>query len=449
MSLRRPTITRPVSYSIFGNTEERRIFDFFSRHSVAEFAGAFQSDFWTKLILRSAHSQPAIRHSVLALGAQHERILKRLPPDESNDFAVQQYSKVVEEITSATNGQSDITPDVALIACVLMTCFESLRGNTDRVIFHTYSGLGILNDIAKQRLEDPSSSSEDSAHVPIDMLIGIFSRLELQTSTLLDPSSFNEAVIMKRFIEQVAPATPKPIPSIFTTVSEAKDHLLATINMFLYQVRVWGRGHGLNLIQWPQEILDEVLVAKSHYLSQFEAWGAAYEACIATDSATLDNRALKTLFALMISCNVLVRHFPNTDEVDYDNYEVDFERLIATADDALTNASSSTPELYVFDLGLIELLLWVTAKCRDPVIRRSLALFARVPMQEGILHRSFAAKVCARIIKLEEELLDVRVAGDVPAERRVKEFSAVFLPERRAIVRYYLGETVVEEEVAW
>ena len=134
--------------------------------------------------------------------------------------------------------------------------------------------------------------------LPIDMLIGIFSRLELQTSTLLDPSSFNEAVIMKRFIEQVAPATPKPIPSIFTTVSEAKDHLLATINMFLYQVRVWGRGHGLNLIQWPQEILDEVLVAKSHYLSQFEAWGAAYEACIATDSATLDNRALKTLFCL-------------------------------------------------------------------------------------------------------------------------------------------------------
>ena len=77
------------------------------------------------------------------------------------------------------------------------------------------------------------------------------------------------------------------------------------------------------------------------------------------------------------------------------------------------------------------------------VIRRG------VPMQEGILHRSFAAKVCARIVKLEEELLDVRVAGDVPAERRVKEFSAEFLPERRAVVRYYLGETVVEEEVAW
>ncbi|KAK6608919.1 Transcriptional regulatory protein moc3-like protein 11 [Botrytis cinerea] len=52
--------------------EERRSFNFFINKTAPELAGNFESKFWTGLVLQRCHSDPPIRHAVIALGAFNE-----------------------------------------------------------------------------------------------------------------------------------------------------------------------------------------------------------------------------------------------------------------------------------------------------------------------------------------------------------------------------------------
>lgn len=52
--------------------KETRSLNFFINNTAPELAGDFKSRFWNSLVLQRCHSDPPIRHAVIALGAFHE-----------------------------------------------------------------------------------------------------------------------------------------------------------------------------------------------------------------------------------------------------------------------------------------------------------------------------------------------------------------------------------------
>jgi hypothetical protein len=119
--------------SPFSNNEEQRAFHFFRAHTYSGLAPLFQSDFWEGIILQACHHEPAIRHSVIALGALHQRFLCG---DRGKDvywptysetivdtFALQQYTKALRFSIHSTESR---TGDSTLMACILFVYFEVL-----------------------------------------------------------------------------------------------------------------------------------------------------------------------------------------------------------------------------------------------------------------------------------------------------------------------------------
>lgn len=83
-------------------------------------------------MLQACVHSPAIRHAAIAVGSMHEQLsdgsLAKLGPSqntEAEDFALRQYNAAIHLLLqpiSGKNGQIDV--DVALITCILFTCFE-------------------------------------------------------------------------------------------------------------------------------------------------------------------------------------------------------------------------------------------------------------------------------------------------------------------------------------
>jgi hypothetical protein len=93
-----PGLTNYIPCSdIPGDAKERHSFYYFRTKTVGDITGIFASEFWNRLVLTVSHSEPTVRHALLALSSIHESYeLRRLQDSlnlvQRNEFAMQQYS---------------------------------------------------------------------------------------------------------------------------------------------------------------------------------------------------------------------------------------------------------------------------------------------------------------------------------------------------------------------
>ena len=157
-------VTPNPTYRTRGNHEERRHFDFFLNRTASQLSGFWDSDFWSCLILRATHHQPAIRHGVLALGSLHERfeagdssVLSPIWDKGEGGFALEQYNLAIQHlIKPASKDQQAV--DVCLISCMLFACFE-------------VSQFPCLHQIFGEDEDDGAKS--DERHLPTDKSLDI------------------------------------------------------------------------------------------------------------------------------------------------------------------------------------------------------------------------------------------------------------------------------------
>jgi hypothetical protein len=137
-----------ISLVVLGTLEERRAFDFFRSCTVTELCGYFLDEFWERNVLQASFSQLAIRHGVIAIGALHESYKALLQPktkliDNIIYFALRQHTKGLSSLGKSLSSGSQQT-HVALISCIVFSCFDRLTGDIDSAITHLRSGLEIL-----------------------------------------------------------------------------------------------------------------------------------------------------------------------------------------------------------------------------------------------------------------------------------------------------------------
>lgn len=122
----------PLSFSldlIPGNDEERQCFHFFHSQTVVQLCGLFGSEFWSRYVLQASFRERAIWHATVALGSLHRQsepgcYSKVSRSSEAGNFALRQYVQAIGHLVRPGNGREKQPLDVALMSCVLFTCFE-------------------------------------------------------------------------------------------------------------------------------------------------------------------------------------------------------------------------------------------------------------------------------------------------------------------------------------
>ncbi|KAF4963134.1 hypothetical protein FSARC_8847 [Fusarium sarcochroum] len=196
------------------NDQELRSFRFFLDVSTSALSVVFDDVFWRTDIPRTCHSDAAIWHAVVSLGAAHETfITKQSAPTthrySTTEFAVHQYNKAVRHLIHAPS--SRILPQEkwrAVIASVLFTYLCSIQGLHSQATIHLTAAKGLLDELHQSNKGlpgEPNSVKTPSflrvSSVPYSTILCMVANLEIQSQALHSP----EASKASRLFSNVQP----------------------------------------------------------------------------------------------------------------------------------------------------------------------------------------------------------------------------------------------------
>ncbi|KAL8855681.1 MAG: hypothetical protein Q9178_007692 [Gyalolechia marmorata] len=395
--------TSSPTFELFDDDTERRSFAFFKDRTLAEISGYFPSDFWERLVPLAAFHEPALKHASIALASLHERfekgdrsILKSNKDVAEGGFALQQYNKAIRCLITPRGGNQKPALDTSLVACVLFACFE---------------------------VREPILTS---------MLIG--------TRPMLLPQGKPNA----------HPGFNPDIPVVFKSLEEARNSLDYQWNLYLQKAVNFQYLILLKEGTESQEHRDANNVDRSHFRAIFEKWMTAYQVFLDRNVASMNSKSLQGAMVVKMHAKLGAMHLEFStfqllhDPMCWDKSLPVFEDLVSLAA-AVIDAQNAADEkglqkpVFQLDHSIIGPLFSVSHKCRDPYLRRkAISMLYSAPRQEGVWDSILTARVCERIMNLEEEGLgEVKAAADVPGLRRIIDIQVTFdLQARRGEIKF-------------
>jgi hypothetical protein len=175
--------------------------------------------------MQLSHTEPAIKHGILALSTMHERFESTTPifSAKSNDFAFVQYMQAVKHsndlLTAHEEGKVDL--EKVLIACIIFTCYENLAGNYRAANMHLRNGLRILNQ-HKRGTATLNTSTEAQ-----ESIANVLYRFDLQAMTFSDNASPYDYSLDN------PPDCPQ-IPEMYTQNSHARNDLVGLLRCMMW-----------------------------------------------------------------------------------------------------------------------------------------------------------------------------------------------------------------------
>ncbi|KAF2828604.1 hypothetical protein CC86DRAFT_437976 [Ophiobolus disseminans] len=496
-------ISKNPSRNLSQNPKENRSFEYFQLHTLPMWTEFFASELWSQTILQLSHTQPAIKHGILALSTMHERYESITPifTSSSSDFAFVQYTQAVKHSNALLRAHQDgkVSLEMVLIACIIFTCYENLAGNYHAAAMHLKNGLRILEQ------NKPQKKNESQ-----DVIANILYRFDLQAMTFSDDASCYHYGI------EMAPACPH-IPDVYETNSAARDDLVNLLRCMMWSVGVveqnpeaakhpaWHRLHGdisIALTQWervfetyrqqlPLADQRDPKIYAGNTLLRMSALtvriimgaGAGLRSEMAWDAFIPH---FKTVVDLAETIPLLhprssntppstsrpIRPSPTTTFPPLASGQYSFMSTPNPIPPPPAKSPSPAPSFFSpsFELSPIVPLFIVSCRCRDPLIRRraiSLLLYYR--RREGVWDSLSAGMVAAQCMKKEENMCEaadvdfsdarflarsssVNCAADVREECRVRRIAvAVKVVRGRIDLVYSLttGERVGERQVIY
>jgi hypothetical protein len=370
---------------------ERHSLNFFVNFSAPQMAGFFDSTFWQKMVIQMSYHEPAILHAITAIGALHEAIMQRAFADEKRkaqamEFALNQCNRAISSLTGPKRGRHGVrSPDsrLALMTCVLFTCFEAMQGRCDSAVNHALQGRRLLQATGRPNITTMAPSDEDD----LEQMRPLVERLEVQATALLDKGKRPETDTS----DQTAPLP--PIEYIYSL-----DHAHNTLHTALNSVMRFMQGFHPTA---PRDHIAVTIAEKYvRYAPWFQHWEQAFTTFLSDQREMMTNMDLKR--AMVLKANHLVgTMLASVDQsagpVAYDAYEAEFKAIVDLSREVL--ASFSCPPLPTLSGGTsgtpyLSFSLWVTdplwmaiSRCRNPSIRQAaFTLLSQNPRQEGIWH---------------------------------------------------------------
>ncbi|KAI0201657.1 hypothetical protein F4808DRAFT_108320 [Astrocystis sublimbata] len=391
------------------NTLERRSLEFFCEVAAPVLSGPLNPYFWTHLILQFSQMEPAVRHSVVAVGSLYEQVHRHrnasslLPFD--NGFVICHYNAAIRHLKTMKN------ESLVLLVCILFVCIELIRGNRDGATEHFQHGISIL-----QRVKTILPWAEE-------YLSPIFQRLSLI------PFFFSE---VGRSQPQLL-CLDETIPP-FSSLADAQFRLDGIICRTIKLVRCGDPYRLSHLIQ--KAVSPELIAEQALMRTLLDDWHSRL-AQLASKFPSLNPTPVDR-------CNMLIRHqicrvWIETPfdfyQTSYDEHLKSFMSIVDTASEVESLNYGAKPVQFTFEMGFMPLLFFVVTRCRCLDTRlRALLLMRRLgAARENLWEIGIMFAAAKRTVEIEHGtiLTDegyVSVApscpGFPPDELRVRDFTS-------------------------
>ncbi|KAL1868264.1 hypothetical protein Daus18300_005988 [Diaporthe australafricana] len=437
-------------------------FQLFQAHTANELSGYFDSTFWSRLVLQECHSEAAVRHAVVALGALYKTLDKHCESPPSSpaaaavaavDSAKQHWEVAVRSYSSACTslfsvaGQDSSANRTRLMASVLLACFDSFIGDHKQAIKQIQIGLGLLEQLRAQRRRAFLSRPEEPVE---DEIIQMFTRLAIQAKSYDMAFHFPKPYVIQLIQPSTDPSSPSsevgsplslhqdPIPDQFESLHEARiawDTLCE--QMFRFTERLFAQASQ----DGPMGVLPSSL--RQYGLSfrgRIEAWADAFEHILSSrfspGVSSQEKAAIAVLKMFQIMGQVLFLMTFSDSEQHFDVFQPQFKTIVdlgleVVGDEERRAAEKRCPnprtchhhdsqEPDIFggqtymanhikpsfsaDLGIVPPLYVVATKCRSPLLRRqAIQLLRSSSRREGMWDSELTARIGMWIMNIEEE----------------------------------------------
>lgn len=384
-----------------------------------------------------SHSEGVVRRVAVALGA--------LQMDSSSgtnrQVALQYYNEALSGLRGLLDSTGMRSIDVALITCILLSCFEVFRKDYAAAQMHYTSGLEILKLWRGTKIYttvDYPYPSRSQALIPCyeRALIEHFSLLETQIVSFLQsrPGFAQDAILFEESISKI------PIPMDFTTLNEAKETFILIMNTAM---NLSTRAKNKLVFKTEDESeRDEngLFRHRETYKAsmQFAAilrtltgecqlaltqWMGAFDTLYRRTRASMSVQETVSTSVLWLVYTVLYTLFArdfSKGEMGYDVYVKDFENAVSHALVAIrhhhrqSQQQQNRQSMFSLGLGIMSSLYFIATKCRHRGVR-DMALYAlsAAPLQEGLWNRDSAFLMTRVLVEMEEEF---RIPGTVGPE---------------------------------
>ncbi len=427
-------LTTLIERNVSGNMEmeELRYLQLFRCRYIHTVSGWFGSDFWTRTVLPSAATEPAILHAVIALSAAHRCAFQPTHKlDAPERFMLQQYSKAIQLLAPILSRHDKFNTTVILITCQIFTLLEYLRGKPSLAESHLRNCLNLLKDMHNGEstpiqhgvlLLKPSTHAKVVEKGIIQRLATLHVQADLFAGRLIDTNFLIQPLEVEI-----------PCPT-FAHAEEAKD----SIDKLLHGIIFFSRRFEDNQIK---DGLPGLLRVKELALTQLEAWmhtylrtasdfgfrmfgvGRASSAKGKDGPLGFGSRALSDemnareplAYRLLLNYHTMATIMchciqPGTSESKYEAHTPDFLSILGGAIEiwkvyAMARQIPGNVELSnsISEYGLIPPLYYTALKCRVHRIRaHAIKLLRQIHYKECAWDSVLAANIAEKVMQLEE-----------------------------------------------
>jgi hypothetical protein len=339
------------------------------------------SETWVRIIPQLSHQQAAVKWAAMAVGAMKMAIGTTIPPPSATnqaiasfnnihyEHALHYYGNAVGHVGSATTATGIDTVRGAILASLLLACYECIQGHSDGAKIHIHHGASMIEEYF------PSVEKLDSVN-SICSVIWTYRLLSEQSWLYLSvfPLSGGDKGYELWRVGSLQSVVPSPMAQ-FSTLEEASKSWLLTRQYVMDFSR-------LNMV----ELLHDTLLSKyrgvnlelqQRYLDCLEHWYTAFRPLYsvlvnstAMPEPTLQAISLKLSYLLAYTftkCPIL------SNFEDMKSLTSTFREIIDLSGILLGDTKSSFTMDYVPTWGLLVILL----RCRDRNVRLDAAKLLR------------------------------------------------------------------------
>ncbi|TVY19287.1 Transcriptional regulatory protein moc3 [Lachnellula arida] len=401
-----PSVGKSPFTAVFHDNREYSYFLYFQEEAAPNISGSFDRDLWTHVIIQASWKEPSLSGLVASLGALYKAgsstmTLSQEETDPHQQYAFQNYGRALRELQAriSANPYRDTTR-IALIASLLIYCFENIYGEIDSALGHLEGAFRLM----QKQLKNASRRYKHSHNVSPtsaldDDLVGAFFRLDsgvLSRDHICEAEHIGSRLGIKYLEDRC------DVPERFVTISEARNYLE---HIQFPNIPTLSRDLLSQLNTSPLSNIDENTRNMYQIMSfHLRRWNVAftplYEETFTQNSkesfaaaATLRVRARSTELA---SKRVCARDLSPPDLFISESREiVNLSKLVA--------ADPSFRKSFVWDCGIVPGLSIVVAACLDMSIRKEAleVLKQIVPRREGAWDSLTAVKFGERFLQMD------------------------------------------------
>lgn len=394
-------IGRLIGLAEFSNVLDRRYFDFFRSKTATDSNIVVDSRFWDRVLLQASHTEPAIRHAVLALSSLHQAQHDVHNAAQHLAYAKQKHHIALGEAQELVHNSKPGDLMRVLIVCVLFICIESVRGNCDTAMMHLSSGRAICSQYRRRLLQYKNGE--------LGEIEELFARLDFAACTFA-----NNTNIYPFTLDDFYQTKPHLHTDDFATLAQARATLIDLLRWHLVFIETSQ--------DLPNPSVEELCIFEI-IGSAFSKWKIRFDVLInSLPSANQETPSILVLYLWYTFSQItLSTHSPQAprDEANLPH----FKAMLHYSERIAKYMDNSGPDgHFSLELGCSPPLFFVATRCRDPTLRRrAIAALRASPGVEGLWETDGAAAIAERLMQVEEEGLLVHVAADVPRWKRIED----------------------------